>query len=98
MFDPGLITGAAGALLGAGGLSAIASYRKAGTEKQHTWAGTLIEVNDELRKELKRRDQEIDRLQAELSRLRNKFVELQSDFDALERELKASVDRRTNGS
>jgi predicted nuclease with TOPRIM domain len=74
----------AAALLGAGGIGGVVAYRKVGKEAEQIAAQTLIEVNQELRRELARRDEEIEKLRAKLLKLRK-------DFDALEEEFRKLV-------
>jgi predicted nuclease with TOPRIM domain len=77
----------AAALLGAGGIGGVLSFRKAGKEAENIAAKTLIEVNEELRRELARRDEEIERLRSKLTKLRR-------DFDALEAEFRQLAGQR----
>lgn len=53
--DPTVLGALVTALLGGSLVAAIAAYRKAGPEAEAIAARTLIQVNDELRKELSRR-------------------------------------------
>lgn len=73
--DPTAAAALIAALLGAGGLGAFASFRKAGKESESIATQTLIAVNDELRKELVRRDEEIGRLRERIARLELKVEE-----------------------
>lgn len=57
--DPGLFAAFVAAVLGAGGLGSILAFRKADKEADEIAARTLIAVNEELRRELERRDEEI---------------------------------------
>lgn len=69
-------------ILGGGALAAIAAVRKAGPESESIAARTLIEVNNELRKELDRRDKIINSLEERLSFMRE-------TIEGLEQEVKA---------
>jgi uncharacterized protein HemX len=94
------LTGAgliAAAFLGAGGVSGVFNVAKINKERgqldaktDQIAADTLIKVNDELRRELKRRDEEwaeeIKRRDDEIQRLRDRLSTLRVDFDALEAE------------
>jgi uncharacterized protein HemX len=94
------LTGAgliAAAFLGAGGVSGIFNVLKINKERgqldaktDQIAADTLIKVNEELRRELARRDkewaEEIQRRDDEIRRLRQRLAELREDFDALEAE------------
>lgn len=84
--DPGLFVAFVAAVLGAGGIGSIVAFRKAGKEADEIAARTLIAVNDELRKELRRRDDE-------LSALRGRVSEAESQLEAKEREV-AELRRR----
>jgi hypothetical protein len=102
MFEPGVIDlSAAGviaaAFLGAGGVSGFFSVAKINKERgqldaktDQIAADTLIKVNEELRRELERRDkewgEEIKRRDDEIKRLRDRLAALRVDFDALEAE------------
>lgn len=81
--DPGLFAAFITAILGAGGLGSFVAFRKAGKEADEIAARTLIAVNDELRKELKRRDEDIAamrRLHAEeIAALRKRIVDLETE-------------------
>lgn len=104
MFELGAIdlTGAgviAAAFLGAGGVAALFNLLKINKEREQIGAkadqiaaDTLIKVNEELRRELGRRDkewrEEIERRDEEIKRLRDKLATLRRDFDALEDEFK----------
>jgi predicted nuclease with TOPRIM domain len=94
------LTGAgliAAAFLGAGGVSGIFNVAKINKERgeldaktDQIAADTLIKVNEELRRELARRDkewgEEIQRRDEEIKRLRDRLAALRKDFDALEDE------------
>lgn len=56
--DATAVAAVVAALLGGGFIAAIAAWRKAGPEAEAIAAKTLIQVNDELRKELSRRAEE----------------------------------------
>lgn len=102
MFDPGAIdlAGAgliAAAFLGAGGVTGVFNVLKINKERDQLdartdqiAADTLIKVNEELRRELARRDkewgEEIKRRDDEIKRLRDRLAALRVDFDALEAE------------
>lgn len=60
--DPSTFALLVAAILGTGGISGLVAYRKTGSESESIAARTLIAVNDELRKELARRDSEIVQL------------------------------------
>lgn len=81
------ITALAAALLGASGVGAVAALRKAGKEAENIATKTLIEVNDELRRELARRDQEIKRQYEEIVRLRGEITSLQAKLSSVQHDL-----------
>jgi hypothetical protein len=62
LIDPGAIALLVTAILGSGGIASFFARRKAGAEAESIAAATLIAVNEELRRELSRRDEEIARL------------------------------------
>lgn len=68
--DPATFAALAATILGAGGIGAFATYRKAGKEAENIAAQTLISVNEELRRELARRDEELDELRDDQAELR----------------------------
>lgn len=72
--DPSVLAVAVSTILGGGIIFAIAAYRKAGPEADAIAAKTLILVNEELRKELGRRDQEIARLTRRVSDLEQRLA------------------------
>jgi predicted nuclease with TOPRIM domain len=87
----------AAAFLGAGGVSGLFNFLKINKERgqldaktDQIAADTLIKVNEELRRELARRDkewgEEIQRRDEEIKRLRDRLAALREDFDALEAE------------
>jgi uncharacterized protein HemX len=87
----------AAAFLGAGGVSGIFNVLKINKERgqldaktDQIAADTLIKVNEELRRELERRDKElraeIKRRDEEIGRLKARLTALRKDFDALEAE------------
>jgi hypothetical protein len=94
------LTGAgviAAAFLGAGGVTGAFNVLKINKERgqldaktDQIAADTLIKVNEELRRELARRDkewgEEIERRDEEIKRLRDRLAALRADFDALEAE------------
>lgn len=71
--DVGTFTAFTAAILGAGGIGALAAFRKAGAEADGLAAQTLIAVNTELRRELTRRDEEITRLRERVAVLENRM-------------------------
>jgi hypothetical protein len=84
----------AAATLSVGAVGSVLTYRKVKAEAESIAARTLIEVNEDLRKELTRReiafkaelarrDAEITRLNAEVERLRESLSVLQRDFEAV---------------
>jgi phage shock protein A len=77
--DPAL-TAVAGAILTGGPIYAWISYRKAGPETESIAARTLIEVNEDLRKELDRKNKAIGSLEKRLEHMR-------AEMDALQQEL-----------
>jgi phage shock protein A len=83
VLDPGVISAIAAALLGGGGIGAVAVWRKAGTEAESIAAKTLIEVNQFLRQELETRDKEIKKLRERLAALRRDFDALEAEFQEL---------------
>jgi predicted RNase H-like nuclease (RuvC/YqgF family) len=77
--DP-IASAAIAALLGGGLIGSVVAARKAGPEAESIAARTLIEVNEELRKELDRRDKLIDALERRLTHMRE-------EIEGLEREV-----------
>jgi hypothetical protein len=67
-------------LLGGGLLGSVVAWRKAGPEGESIAARTLIQVNEELRTELDRRDKLIDALELRLTHMRE-------EIEGLEREV-----------
>ena len=80
--DGELIAPLATLILGGGLVKGIIDYRKAGPESESIAARTLIEVNEELRRELERRDKIISSLEERLSFMRE-------TIEGLEQEVKA---------
>jgi phage shock protein A len=76
-------TALAGAILTGGPVYAAVSYKKAGPENESLAARTLIEVNEELRKELDRRDRIIDSLEKRMGHMRREIESLEHDIAAL---------------
>jgi len=71
--DPvALIIAGLAALLGAGGIGVFATVRKAGKETESIAVASLISVNEELRRELVRRDSEIASLRERIATLETK--------------------------
>jgi flagellar motility protein MotE (MotC chaperone) len=82
--DPAVFATLIAAVLGAGGIGAFAAYRKVGPENEDLAAKTMAFVNDELRKELARRD-ELHR--AELHERDERIAGLRERVAVLERRL-----------
>jgi phage shock protein A len=80
--DPAL-TGLAGVVLSGGALGALVAFRKAGPENESLIARTLIEVNEELRKELDRKDKIICSLEKRMEHMRKEMESLEHDIAAL---------------
>lgn len=72
-------------LLGGGFITAVVAWRKAGPEGESIAARTLIEVNQELRNELDRRDKLIDALERRLTHMREEIEGLEKEVAALRR-------------
>jgi hypothetical protein len=85
--DPAVIIAA---ILGAGGIGGAAAWRKAGQEADSIAASTLIEVNKELRLEIKRLHEETGRLRGEYEAERDARQRLQIRVEVLERRLDAA--------
>lgn len=66
------VVGLMGALLGGGFIGAVAAFRKAGAESSSVATQSLIAVNEELRRELARRDSELAKLRERLAVLEEK--------------------------
>ena len=66
------ITALLGVILGGGFVSGIAAFRKAGAESSSAATQSLIAVNEELRRELSRRDAELAKLRERLAILEQK--------------------------
>lgn len=80
--DAGLV-GVVTTILGGGLVYAYVAFKKAGPETEGIAARTLIEVNDDLRKELDRRDRTIDLLEKRLSHMREEIEILEQEVAAL---------------
>lgn len=80
--DP-LASAAVTAILGGGGFTAWRVARTAGRESESIAARTLIEVNEELRKELDRKDRIIDQLEKRMAHMRKEMESLEQDIAAL---------------
>lgn len=70
--DPSVFAAIVLASLGTGGLGAVVAYRKAGPENTDLAARTMAFVNEELRTELKRRDEEIANLRERVAYLESR--------------------------
>jgi chromosome segregation ATPase len=81
----------AAAILGTGGISALLTLRKAGREAENIAAKTLIEVNEELRRELARRDEEIESLRKKLAEVRAELVAVRRNVDDLDAQLRRAL-------
>lgn len=90
----------AAAFLGAGGVVGIFNLRKINKERDQIGAkadqiaaDTLIKVNEELRRELKRRDEtlgeRVGELRAEIAERDRKIEQLRVRYDALKRDFDA---------
>jgi hypothetical protein len=67
--DPAVLIALVAALFGAGGIGVFATLRKAGKETESIAIQSLIAVNEELRRELVRRDSEIASLRERVAKL-----------------------------
>ena len=80
--DP-LVSAAVTAILSGGGFTAWRVARTASRESESIAARTLIEVNEELRKELDRKDRIIDQLEKRMAHMRKEMESLEHDIAAL---------------
>jgi len=82
--DPGAIAAIAAALLGAGGIGGFAAYRKAGKEAESISVQTMVAVNEELRREIARRDEQLKEAKEELTGAKERIAVLESELHRVE--------------
>ena len=76
-----------GVIFGGGGIVAFVNFRKAGSESSVMATQSLIAVNEELRRDLKRRDEQNDTLQRELEGREGQNKELRQELELRRTEL-----------